>query len=163
MTSKVNPIPEGFHTVTPYLIINGAASAMEFYKNAFGAQETFRMAMPDGTIAHAEIKIGNSHIMLGDEPSGPISPTSDHSRFRGPTSIGATTAGICLYVEDVDSMARQAVAAGARELRPVVDQFYGDRSGTFQDPFGHIWTISTRKENLTPEDIAKRVQSSAAH
>ena len=130
MAGKVKPIPEGYHTVTPYLIINGAADALEFYKKAFGATELFRMPMPDGTIGHAEIKIGDSHIMLGDEPPAGMG-------FQGPKASGNTSVGICLYVEDVDAMAKQAVATGAKELRPVVDQFYGDRSGTFQDPFGH--------------------------
>ena len=152
MAGKVEPVPEGYHTVTPYLIINGATEALEFYKTAFGATEIFRMPMPDGKIGHAEIKIGDSRIMLADEPPAGMG-------FQGPKTVGNTTVGICLYIEDVDSMAKQVVAAGAKELRPVVDQFYGDRSGTFQDPFGHVWTISTHKEDLTPEEMDKRAKT----
>ena len=152
MAGKVKPIPEGYHTVTPYLIINGASEALEFYKKAFGATELFRMPMPDGKIGHAEIKIGDSHIMLADEPP-------PGAGFQGPKASGNTTVGICLYVEDVDTMAKQAVASGAKELRPVVDQFYGDRSGTFQDPFGHVWTISTHKEDVGPEEMEKRMKT----
>src|SRR5206468_2221678 len=151
MAGKVKPIPEGYHSVTPYLIINGGAAALDFYKKAFGAVELFRMPMPDGKIGHAEIKIGDSHIMLADEPSQEMG-------FKGPTSVGTTTVGILLYVEDVDALAKQAVAAGAKELKPVVDQFYGDRSGTYEDPFGHVWTISTHIEDVSSEEMIKRAQ-----
>jgi PhnB protein len=144
----VKPIPDGYHTVTPYLIISGAAKAIEFYKKAFGAEELFRMGAPDGRIGHAEIKIGDSPIMLADE-----FPEMGH---KGPNSLGGTTVSILLYVKDVDTLAAQAVAAGATVMRPVQDQFYGDRSGTFTDPFGHVWTIATHKEDLSPEEIGRR-------
>jgi len=149
MAGKVKAIPEGYHTVTPYLIVNGAASAIEFYKKAFGATELFRMAGPDGKIGHAEIKIGNSPIMLADEVP--------QMGYRGPQALGGSPVGILLYVEDVDKMAGQAIAAGAKVERPVQDQFYGDRSGTFADPFGHRWTIATHKEDVSSQEMKKRV------
>jgi PhnB protein len=154
MSSNVRPIPEGYHSVTPYLIVKGAAKAIEFYKQAFGAMELSRMTTPDGRIGHAEIKIGDSRIMLADE-----FPEMD---ARGPESFGGTPVLIHLYVEDVDTVAKQAAAAGARELRPVQDQFYGDRSGMFADPFGHKWNISTHKEDLSAEEIGKRA-AAAGH
>jgi len=149
MAGKVKAIPEGYHTVTPYLIVNGAASAIEFYKKAFGATELVRMAGPDGKIGHAEIKIGNSPIMLADEVP--------QMGYRGPQALGGSPVGILLYVEDVDKMAGQAIAAGAKVERPVQDQFYGDRSGTFADPFGHRWTIATHKEDVSSQEMKKRV------
>jgi PhnB protein len=153
MAGKPKPIPEGYHTVTPYLSIKGAAAAMDFYKKAFGAKEIFRFAMPDGTIAHAEMLIGDSHIMIGDDGDTPGMPT-----FKSPTTAGKTTVGLCLYVEDVDALAKQAVAAGAKVLRAVANQFYGDRTGTFEDPFGHIWTIATHVEDVAPEELAERAK-----
>jgi PhnB protein len=158
MTKRAKPVPVGYHTVTPYLIINGATQALDFYKKAFSATEVMRMPMPDGKIAHAEIKIGDSHIMLADEPEGAIASTPDHRVLKGPKSEGRTSVGICLYVEDVDALSKQAMAAGAKELRPVVNQFYGDRSGTYQDPFGHVWTIATHVEDVSPEEMAKRAR-----
>ena len=151
----VKPIPEGYHSVTPYLIVRGAAQALEFYKKAFGARELFRFPMPDGQIAHAEMRIGDSHIMLADEPQDPVHQQMGH---KAPNSLGGSSVGIMLYVEDVDAVAKQAVAAGAKEVRPVVDQFYGDRSGTLQDPFGHIWTIGTHKEDVSPEEMQRRMK-----
>ncbi len=145
----VKPIPPGYHTVTPYLIVKNAASAIEFYKKAFGATELMRFAGPDGKIGHAEIKIGNSPIMLADEH-----PEMD---ARSPQSLGGSPVGILLYVEDVDALANRAIAAGAQVLRPVTDQFYGDRSGTFSDPFGHKWTIATHKEDVSHEEMQKRL------
>ena len=150
MTSKVNHIPEGYHTATPYLIVNGAAKAIEFYKQAFGATEILRMEDPkSGKIGHAEIKIGDSHIMLGDE--------MPEMGYSSPQTLGGTPVSIMLYVEDVDTVAAQAVAAGAQVLKPVADQFYGDRSGSFADPFGHQWHIATHIEDVTPEEVGKRV------
>ena len=150
MTSKVSYIPEGYHTATPYLIVNGAAKAIEFYKQAFGATEILRMEDPkSGKIGHAEIKIGDSHIMLGDE--------MPEMGYSSPQSLGGTPVSIMLYVEDVDTVAAQAVAAGAQVLKPVADQFYGDRSGSFADPFGHQWHIATHIEDVTPEEVGKRV------
>ncbi len=147
----VKPIPDGYHTVTPYLIVQGAARAIDFYKKAFAATELFRMGCPGDKVGHAEIKIGNSPIMLADE--------FPDMGFRSPQSLGGSPVSILLYVADVDARFRQAIAAGAKELRPVKDQFYGDRSGTLQDPFGHVWTIATHKEDLSPEELAKRSEA----
>jgi PhnB protein len=144
----VKPIPDGYHTVTPYLIVRGAAGALEFYKKAFGATELFRMAGPGDRVGHAEIALGDSRIMLADE----------HPEFGAvsPQTVGGTPVSLCLYVPDVDALAERAVAAGAKVLRPVKDQFYGDRSGTFADPFGHVWTIATHKEDLSPQELQRR-------
>jgi PhnB protein len=145
------PIPAGYHSVTPYLIIKGAADALGFYKRAFSATERMRLDGPGGSIAHAEIQIGDSIVMLADEfpEMGALSPHS----------IGGSPVGLCLYVADVDTVFQRAIAAGATEERPVRDQFYGDRSGTLRDPFGHKWTIATHKEDLTPEQINERAQA----
>jgi len=147
----VRPIPEGYHTATPYLIVKGAANAIEFYKKAFDATEVMRMPDPAGRIMHAEIQVGNSRIMMADE--------MPEMGFRGPQSLGGTPVSILLYVNDVDAQARKATAAGAKVMRPVENQFYGDRSGTFTDPFGHVWTIATHKEDLSNEEIQKRFES----
>jgi PhnB protein len=151
----VKPIPEGYHSITPYLIVNGAAQALDFYQRAFGARELFRFPMPDGKIGHAEMKIGDSHIMLADEPED---EANRRLGFKAPSSLGGSSVGVMLYVEDVDAVAKQAVAAGAKEVRPLTDQFYGDRSGTFLDPFGHIWTIATHKEDVSPEEMERRAR-----
>jgi PhnB protein len=145
----VKPIPEGYHSVTPYLIIKGASAALDFYKKAFGAKELFRMDGPDGKVGHAEIKIGNSPLMLADE--------HPERGYRGPQSLGGTTVSICLYVENADAVFNQAVAAGAQVLHPVKDQFYGDRSGTVADPYGHIWTVATHKEDVSHEEMQRRI------
>ena len=145
---KTKYIPDGYHTATPYLIVTGAARAIEFYKQAFGAAEVMRMDGPNGKVMHAEIKIGDSHIMLADE-----FPDMD---ARSPQTIGGTPVSLMLYLEDADAVTARAVSAGAKLLRPVKDQFYGDRCGTIADPFGHKWTISTHKEDLSPEEIQKR-------
>jgi len=142
------PIPEGYHTVTPYLYIKGAAQAIEFYKKAFGATEIMRMGGPGDTIGHAEIEIGNSRIMLSDE--------SPQMGARSPQTLGGSAVGLLLYVEDVDAMAKRAVDAGAKVVRPVENQFYGDRAGTFEDPFGHQWFIHTHVEDVSPEEMEKR-------
>ena len=144
----VHPIPSGYHTITPYLIVQGGARALEFYKKAFGATEVMRFPDPSGKIGHAEIKIGDSVIMLADE--------YPDMGFRSPQALGGAGVSLLLYVEDVDARFQQALAAGAREMRPVKDQFYGDRSGTLTDPFGHVWTIATHKEDLSPEELQKR-------
>jgi PhnB protein len=146
--SSVKPIPDGYHTATPYLYIKGAADAIEFYKKAFGAVELFRMDGPGGTIGHAEIKIGDSPIMLADEfpDMGAVSPTT----------LGGAGVSILLYVEDVDAMAAQAVAAGAKVLQPVENKFYGDRMGSLQDPFGHQWHLGTHIEDVSPEEMGRR-------
>lgn len=154
MTSAVKPIPEGYHTATPYLIIKDAAGAIEFYKNAFGASELFRMAQPDGRIGHAEIRIGDSPIMLADE--------FPEMGYRSPQSLGGSAVSIMLYVEDVDAVFNQAIAAGGEVQRPVEDKFYGDRGGSLTDPFGHVWHIATHKEDVTPEEMDKRAAAAAA-
>lgn len=151
MKTEVKPVPEGYHTVTPYLIIRDAARAIEFYKKAFGAKEMVRMPAPGGKIGHAEIKIGDSYIMLADE-----SPELGHN---GPQSIGGSPVSIVLYLEDVDAVVDRAVAAGAKVVRPVEDQFYGDRSGGVEDPFGHSWHISTHIEDVSPEEMKKRMDA----
>ena len=148
MTGRPKPIPDGYHTVTPYLIVKDAAKAIEFYKKSFGATELLRMAQPDGTIRHAEIRIGDSPVMLADE-----FPEMD---ARSPQSIGGSPVSIFLYVEDVDTIFSQAVAAGAKVRRPVADQFYGDRTGGVEDPFGHVWYIATHTEDVSPEEMRKR-------
>lgn len=144
----VKPIPDGYHSVTPYLIVNDGASAIDFYKRAFGATELFRMDAPGGKIGHAEIKIGDSPIMLADE--------FPEMGYRSAKAIGSTPVSLMIYVEDVDSVFPQAIAAGGKELKPLEDQFYGDRSGTLEDPFGHVWTVSTHKEDISPEEMDQR-------
>jgi PhnB protein len=146
----VSPIPEGHHTVTPYLILAGAAEALDFYRRAFDAKELMRVAHGD-KIGHAEIQIGDSRIMLGDE--------MPEMKVLGPKSLGGTSVGLCLYVEDVDSLFNQAVAAGMTVERPLANQFYGDRSATLVDPFGHKWTIATHIEDVSPEEIKARMAS----
>jgi PhnB protein len=154
MAKTVKPIPDGYHAVTPYLAVKGAAAAIEFYKKAFGAKEIMRIPGPDGCIGHAEIEIGGSRIMLSDEY-----PPLD---FRGPTSLGGSSVHVMLYVPDVDATAKRALGAGARLVRPVEDKFYGDRTGTLEDPFGHVWHVSTHKEDVPPKELAKRAAAEAA-
>ncbi|HEX7011507.1 MAG TPA: VOC family protein [Steroidobacteraceae bacterium] len=146
----VKAIPEGYHSVTPYLIVKGAAEAIEFYKRAFGATELFRMPMPDGKVGHAEIKIGDSPVMLADE--------FPQMGYRSPQTLGGAGVSLMIYVDNVDRTFKQAVAAGAKELQPVKDQFYGDRSGSVQDPYGHVWTISTHVEDVAPEELTRRAK-----
>lgn len=145
----VSAIPKGYHAVTPYLIIDGAAKAIDFYCKALGAQLIMQMPLPDGGIAHAEIKIGDSHIMLSD--------TCPEAHFKSPHELGGTPVSLMLYVEDVDTVFKLAISFGATEVRPLHDQFYGDRAGTLQDPFGHVWTIGTHKEDLTDEEVNQRM------
>jgi PhnB protein len=149
MPSGVKPIPDGCEGATPYLCVNGASAAIEFYKKAFGATEVYRLTEPSGKIGHAEIRIGRAVIMLADEY-----PESGH---RGPQSLGGTPVKIHLYVEDADAVVSQAYDAGAKILQPVKDEFYGDRNGRLEDPFGHIWFIATRKEDVSPEEVQKCV------
>lgn len=153
MPEKVNPIPEGYHSVTPYIVVNEGARAIEFYKQAFGATELFRMDGPDGKVNHAEIKIGDSNVMLADE----------HPEIgaRSPRSLGGSPVSLMLYVEDVDAVVGRAVEAGATLKRPVADQFYGDRTGSVEDPFGHFWYVATHVEDVPPEELEKR--AAAAH
>jgi len=148
------PIPDGYHTATPYLIIDGAGDAIEFYKKAFGATELFRFPMPGGKIGHAEIKIGDSPIMLADE-----FPEMGH---KSPKTLGGSPVSIMIYVEDVDTVFARAITAGGTEQRPVKDQFYGDRSGTLEDPFGHVWHVATHKEDVPAEEMARRASAHTA-
>jgi len=141
---------EGYHSVTPYLIVDGAADAIEFYRRAFGASELMRMPAPDGRVGHAELRIGDSRIMLADE--------FPDMGARGPRAIGGSPVHLYLYVEDVDAVTSKALAAGAKELRPVKDQFYGDRSGTIEDPFGHVWHVSTHKEDVPSDELKRRAK-----
>jgi PhnB protein len=148
-STKVKAIPDGYHSVTPYLIIDGAARAIDFYKRAFDAKELMRIPSPGDKIGHAEIKIGDSVIMLADEH-----PEMD---ARSPTHFGGSPISIMIYLEDVDKQFKQAISAGGTELRPLTDQFYGDRSGTLKDPFGHSWHLSTHKEDVSMEEMNRRM------
>jgi PhnB protein len=147
----VKPIPDGYRTVTPYLIVKGAADAIEFYKRAFGATEMLRMADPQGRVGHAEIKIGDSVIMLADEHPA--------MGYRSPRSLGGSSVSILLYLEDVDGVFERAVKYGATAQRAVANQFYGDRSGTLEDPFGHVWTVATHVEDVPPEEMKRRAEA----
>ncbi len=150
MTSSVKPIPEGYHSVTPYLIVDDAAGAIAFYKQAFGATEVMRMPAPGGRVGHAELKIGDSRIMLADE--------FPDMGARGPKAFGGTPVSLHLYVEDVDAVVKRALAAGAKEVRPIKDQFYGDRLGSVADPSGHVWHISTHKEDMSVDELKRRAE-----
>jgi len=152
--TQAKPIPQGYHSATPYLTLNDAARAIEFYKRAFGAQEVMRMDGPDGKIGHAELKIGDSIIMLGDEMPG--------MGNRSPQSLGGTTSGILLYVENADTVFKQAVSAGAQVEAPLADMFWGDRYGRLKDPFGHSWSVATHKEDVAPAEMSKRMQEAVA-
>ena len=144
----VKPIPDGYHTVTPYITCKGAAKALDFYKTAFGAKEIMRYDM-GGTIGHAEVRIGDSVVMLSDEfpQMGAVSPKT----------LGGTPFGLCIYLPDVDAAVAKAVAAGCTIERPLQNQFYGDRSATIEDPFGHVWTIATHVEDVSPEEMKRRM------
>lgn len=141
------PIPDGYHTLTCYLIVKDSKAAMAFYAKAFGATEVLRLSMPDGSIAHAEMKVGDSHFMLSDE--------NEQWGNKSPKSLGGSPIGLAIYVDDCDAVFNQAVAAGATVERPVVDQFYGDRSGTVLDPDGHKWTIGTHKVDMSTAEMQK--------
>ncbi len=145
----VNPIPDGYPRVTPYLVVDGATAAIDFYTAVLGAQVRMTMPGPGGTVGHAELNIGDSMIMLADE--------APEMGVRGPRSVGGTPVAIHVYVEDVDATFEKALAAGAVTLRPVEDKFYGDRAGEFEDPFGHRWSIASHVEDLTPEQMEQRM------
>lgn len=149
-TMSVHHIPAGYHTVTPYLVVRGGEAALEFYKKAFGASEIMRIPMPGGRVAHAEIQIAESRIMLGDE--------SPDCGSLSPESVGGTPVGINLYVPNADETGRKFIEAGGKSLTPIENQFYGDRSGQFLDPFGHKWTISTHVEDVSEEELNKRME-----
>lgn len=150
MSTPVNPIPEGYHALTPYLILSDATKAIAFYCEAFGATELCRMPTPDGKVGHAELQIGDSRLMLADE--------CEAWHARSPLTIGDTGVYLALYVEDVDAVVGKAVAAGSKVLMEVKDQFYGDRSGTLVDPFGHKWTVATHIEDVSPEEMERRAK-----
>ena len=145
----VKAIPDGYHSITPYLITKGAASAVEFYKKAFGAEEVMRLAGPGDTIMHGEIRIGDSVVMLADE--------FPEMNVLSPQKPGAAGVGICLYVDKVDEVVAQAIEAGAKVQRPLMDQFYGDRSATLEDPYGHVWTVASHIEDVSEEEMERRL------
>jgi PhnB protein len=147
--AKVKPIPEGYHSLTPYLYIRGAARAIDFYKNVFGAQDKVRMPGPDGKIMHAELQIGDSVLMLAEE--------NLQNNAKSPEALGGTTNSLLIYTENVDSVVESALKSGARILRPVADQFFGDRMGTIADPFGQVWSVATHIEDVSPEEMKKRM------
>ena len=146
---SVKAIPDGYHTVTPYFTVRDAAAALEFYKMAFGAVELMRFDTPGGGVAHAEVQIGDSKLMFGDE--------CPEFGNKSPQTLGGTAGGLCLYVADCDAVFEKALAAGATVMKPMADQFYGDRSGTVIDPFGHAWTIATHKEDVSVEEMHARM------
>lgn len=150
--SPVSYIPKDYNSVTPYLVIKGAAQAIEYYKNVFGATETVRMNGPDGKVGHAELKIGNSHIMLADE--NPSLGTGHSSA----ATIGGSPVSMYVYLPNVDQVVQRATAGGAKILKPVQDQFYGDRNGFIQDPFGHFWCVATHVEDVSPKDMEERMK-----
>jgi PhnB protein len=148
---SVKSVPAGHHTVAPYLAVKDGVKALEFYKEAFGAVEAYKLVMPDGRLGHAEIRLGDSVIMLSDE--------FPEYGGKAPPTLGGSPVSIHVYVDDVDAFVKRAVAAGAKERRPVADQFYGDRSGQVEDPYGHLWWIATHKEDVSPEEMQKRVRA----
>ena len=149
MASKVKPVPDGYHSITPYLVIKGAAAAIDFYKKAFGAVEVMRMPQPDGRVGHAELKFGDSFVMMADE--------FPEMKVVSPKTLGNSPVGILLYVDDVDAVFNQALSLGATAEKPLADQFYGDRNGTLIDPFGHKWTIATHIEDVSHEEMKRRM------
>jgi PhnB protein len=152
--ASAKPIPDGYHSVTPYLIVTDAARAIAFYEKAFAAKELFRMAEPGGRVGHAELQIGDSRVMIADE--------HPEIQARGPQSIGGSPVTIHLYVEDVDATVARAVAAGAQLTRPVADQFYGDRNGGLTDPFGHTWWVATHTEDVSEEEMERRAREAGS-
>ena len=148
MSEQVNAVPQDYPGVTAYLVIRGAAAAIDFYRTVFGAEEILRLAAPDGSIGHAELRVAGGVVMLADEV-----PDMD---IKAPPTIGGSSVGLMVYVDDADAVFNAAIEAGAQQFKPMCDQFYGDRSGTLDDPFGHRWTIASRIENVTPADIAER-------
>jgi len=153
MANKVKPVPDGYHNITPYLVIKGAAAAIDFYKSVFGAVEIMRMPQPDGRIGHAELKFGDSFVMLADE--------YPEIAVVGPKTLGNTSVGLLLYVDDVDKTVERAVAKGATIKKPVADQFYGDRTGTIEDTFGHKWTVAKHVEDVSAEEMKRRMAAAA--
>ncbi|TWP45736.1 VOC family protein [Lentzea tibetensis] len=152
--ADVKPVPDNYPQLAPYLCVDGAGAAIDFYRAVFGATERMRMAEPDGRLGHAELEIGSAVIMLADE--------FPDLGIRSPKTIGGTPVTLSLYVEDVDDVFAKAIAAGATALRPITDQFYGDRSGQFEDPFGHRWSVATRIEDLSPQEMAERAAAATS-
>ncbi|MFA9438232.1 VOC family protein [Uliginosibacterium sp. sgz301328] len=148
--SKIAPIPDGYPAVTPYLCCKNGAAALDFYKRAFGAVETMCMKGPDGKIGHAEFRVGNSPVMMADE--------CPDMGFLSPATIGGAGVNIMMYVDDVDTVFKRALGAGAEELRPVRNEFYGDRTGTLRDPFGHVWHVATHVEDVAPDELERRAR-----
>ncbi len=148
----VRPIPEGYHSLTPYLAVSDGGQAIDFYVRAFGAIETMRLPGPTGSVAHAEVRIGDSAVMLSDQTGGLIG---------SPDQVGGATCSLMIYVEDVDAAFDRAVAAGATAVRPVANAFYGDRTGVLKDPFGHVWSLATHVEDVTPEEMRRRMDAMA--
>ena len=155
MATKAQAIPKGYHTVTPSLVVDGAAKALDFYKKALEAEEVMRFPGPDGSIMHAEIRIGDSRIMLGDE--------MPEQGGRGPKSYGGTPVSFFIYRENVDAAWKRAVEAGGKPIMPLADQFWGDRAGCFEDPFGHHWWLAQHVQDLTPEELRKAAESFFSH
>ena len=153
--SKVSYIPKDYNSVTPYLIVKGAAQAIDYYMKVFGATELFRMNGPDGKVGHAELKIGNSHIMLADE-----NPKMGEGHVAA-ASVGGSPVSLYVYLPDVDAVVKRAEAEGAKILKPVQDQFYGDRSGFIRDPFGHLWGVATHVEDVSPKELEERMKNMA--
>lgn len=151
----VKPIPEGYHNVTPYLYVRGAAAAIDFYKSVFGATEIVRMAGPNGRIMHAEMKIGDSIVMLGDE--------NPQMGVLSPQTVGGFSTGLHVYVEHVDAVVQKMIDSGAKLVRPIKNQFYGDRSASLLDPFGHMWSVATHIEDVAPEEMKKRMTAAMSH
>lgn len=149
--ADVKAIPDGYPQVIPYLCVDGANEAIEFYATVFGAKERMRMPMPGGRVGHAELEIGDSVVMLADE--------SPEAEFRSPKSVGGTPVTMSVYVEDVDLVFGRAIAEGASEVRAVTTQFYGDRSGQFEDPFGHRWNVASHVEDVSPEEMGRRAEA----
>jgi PhnB protein len=153
--SKVSYIPKDYNSVTPYLIVKGAAQAIDYYKKVFGATELFRMNGPDGKVGHAELKIGNSHVMLADE-----NPNMGEGHVSAST-VGGSPVSLYVYLPDVDAVVKRAEAEGAKVLKPVQDQFYGDRNGFLRDPFGHLWGVATHVEDVSPKELEERMKNMA--
>ena len=151
MPQAVQNPPQGYHTLTPYMTVRNARAAIDFYRQAFGAEKVLQLDMADGSVAHAEIRIGDSVVMLSEE--------SEAWGTKGPLTLGGSPMFLMAYVADVDAAFRRAIAAGATEVRPVADQFYGDRSGTLKDPYGHQWTLSTHIEDVSQAEAQKRMEA----
>ncbi len=147
---SVKPIPDGYHSVTAYLIVRGAVAALDFYRRAFGAKEIMRLTMPDGSLGHAEMQIGDTRVMLADE--------APQRNIKSPQALGGSSVHMMIYLPDADAALKQALAAGATEVRPIQDQFYGDRSATIDDPFGHQWTLATHIEDVSDEEMRTRME-----